>query len=131
MSYLRRRHHASGPRTSRQRAGDAAETAACERLQQEGCRILARNVRFRAGEIDIVAADGDALVFVEVRMRSRDDYGGAGGSVDRFKQRRLLHAAQLFLQQHYGDRVPPCRFDVMTADETGIREWIRSAFAAD
>jgi putative endonuclease len=131
MSYLRRRHHSTGVRTPRQRAGDAAETAACGQLQQAGCRILARNVRYREGEIDIVAVDGSTIVFVEVRMRSRDDFGGADGSVDRFKQRRLLRAAQLFLQQRYGDHVPPCRFDVMTADESGIRDWIRSAFGAD
>jgi len=131
MSFLRRRNHA-GTRTPRQRAGDAAETAACARLEQAGCRILGRNVRYREGEIDIVADDGGTLVFVEVRMRGGDGFGGAEGSVDRFKQRRLLRAARLFLAQRYGEgRLPPCRFDVITADKDGIRDWIRDAFTAD
>ncbi len=134
MSFLRRRSHArTGERTSRQRAGDAAESAACARLEAAGCRILARNVRYREGEIDIVADDGGTLVFVEVRMRRSDDFGGAGGSVDRFKQQRLLRAARLYLHQRFGaaSAVPPCRFDVITADGDGLRDWIRDAFTAD
>ncbi len=135
MSFLRRRSHARPPgeRTARQRAGDAAESAACARLEAAGCRILGRNLRYRAGEIDIVADDGGTLVFVEVRMRRNDAFGGAGGSVDRFKQQRLLRAARLYLQQRFGSAatVPPCRFDVITADGDGLRDWIRDAFAAD
>lgn len=133
MSFLRRRNHPSGARTPRQLAGDAAEDAACARLEAAGCRILARNVRYREGEIDIVADDAGTLVFVEVRMRSSDGFGGADGSVDRFKQRKLLLAAQVFLHQRFGSgaAVPPCRFDVITADGSGVRDWIRAAFAAD
>jgi putative endonuclease len=134
MSFLRRRNHAhSGERTPRQRAGDAAEAEACARLEAAGCRILARNVRFREGEIDIVAEDGGTLVFVEVRMRRSDDFGGAEGSVDAFKRRRLVRAARHFLLERYGASagVPPCRFDVITADGGGIRNWIRDAFTAD
>jgi len=120
-------------RTPRQRAGDAAEAAACARLEAAGCRILGRNVRYRVGEIDIVADDRGTLVFVEVRMRRSDRFGGAGGSVDVFKRRRLVRAAQHFLLQHCGAgaRMPPCRFDVITADGDGIRDWIRDAFGAD
>ena len=134
MSFLRRRNHArSGERTARQRAGDAAEAAACARLEAAGCRILARNVRFREGELDIVAEDHGTLVFVEVRMRRADGFGGADGSVDAPKRRRLVLAAQHFLLERYGARPgpPPCRFDVITADGDGIRDWIRDAFAAD
>ena len=134
MSFLRRRNHAhNGGRTPRQRAGDAAEAEACARLEAAGCRILARNVRFREGEIDIVAEEGGTLVFVEVRMRRSDDFGGAEGSIDAFKRRRLVRVAQHFLLERFGasSRVPPCRFDVITADGGGIRDWIRDAFAAD
>lgn len=134
MSFLRRRDHAQAEvRTPRQRAGDAAEAAACVRLEAAGCRILGRNIRYREGEIDIVADDGGTLVFVEVRMRRGDGFGGAGGSIDVFKRRRLVRAAQHFLLQRYGagPRLPPCRFDVFAADGDGIREWIRDAFAAD
>ena len=95
MSFLRRRNHArGGPRTARQQAGDAAEAAACAHLVQAGCRILARNVRFREGELDVVADDGGTLVFVEVRMRRDDRFGGADGSVDRHKRQRLVRAAK-------------------------------------
>jgi putative endonuclease len=133
MSFLRRRSHArSDTRTPRQRAGDAAESAACARLEAAGCRILARNVRFREGELDIVADDGGTVVFVEVRMRRGEGFGGAGASVDAFKRRRLVRAAQHYLLVRYGaGRQPPCRFDVITADNDGVRDWIRDAFTAD
>ena len=134
MSFLRRRPSAhTGVRTPQQRAGDAAEAAACARLEAEGCRILERNARFREGEIDIVADERGTLVFVEVRMRRSDRFGGAAGSIDAFKRRRLVRAAQHFLLQHFaaGSRQPPCRFDVITADGDGIRDWIRDAFGSD
>jgi len=134
MSFLRHRPSAhTGVRTPQQRAGDAAEAAACARLEAEGCRILERNVRFREGEIDIVADERGTLVFVEVRMRRSDRFGGADGSVDVFKRRRLVRAAQHFLLRHFGagTRVPPCRFDVITADGDGIRDWIRDAFGSE
>jgi putative endonuclease len=134
VSFLRRRKPPPGTaRTPRQRAGDVAEEAACARLEAAGCRILGRNVRYRVGEIDIVADDQGTLVFVEVRMRRSDRFGGADGSVDAFKRRRLVRAAQQFLLEHGGGgaRVPPCRFDVITADGDGIRDWIRDAFGAE
>ena len=134
MSLLRRRIDGrASVRTPRQRAGDTAETQACARLEASGCRILGRNIRYREGEIDIVADDRGTLVFVEVRMRRSDRFGGAEGSVDVFKRRRLVRAAQHFLLQHYGGggRTPPCRFDVITADGHGIRDWIRDAFGSD
>ncbi len=134
MSFLRRRH---ATRTPRQRAGDAAEQAACDRLVADGCAIVARNVDFRDGEIDIVARDGPTLVFVEVRMRATDRFGGAAASVDRSKQRRLVRAAQHYLARTYGrtDGVvgrqswPACRFDVVCVDASGDMDWIKDAFS--
>ena len=128
MSFLRRRNHAHSPvRTPRQRAGDAAEAEACAKLEAAGCRILGRNVRYREGEIDIVADDRGTLVFIEVRMRRSDRFGGAEGSVDASKRRRLVRAAQ-----HYLLRLPsppPCRFDVVVIEGEAI-EWIEAAFDA-
>lgn len=120
-----------GVRTPKQRAGDAVEQAACELLAGHGCRIVARQVRYRDGELDIVAFDAATLVFVEVRMRRSARFGGAAASVDGRKQRRLVRAAQRFLAQHYPDprRAPPCRFDVIAADGTQL-EWLRAAFSA-
>lgn len=124
---------ASGVRTPKQRAGDAAEQAACAHLAANGCRIVARNVRYREGELDVVALDGGVLAFVEVRLRSGARFGGAGASVDAFKRRRIVRAAQHYLAERYGagGKLPPCRFDVITADASGVTEWIREAFAAE
>jgi putative endonuclease len=132
----------AGPRTPKQRAGDAAEEAACAHLRAAGCLIVDRNARFREGELDIVAREGEMLLFVEVRLRSGTRFGGAGASVDTFKRRRLVRAAQHWLLQRYGAAPagargtrgggwPACRFDVITADAGGVTAWIRDAFAAE
>ncbi len=137
MTFLRR--PTLGARTPKQRAGDAAEDAACAHLQAQGCTIVARNARYKEGELDIVARQGALLLFVEVRQRASSRFGGAGASVDQFKRRRLLRAAQHFLLEHYGDGSagrrtggwPACRFDVVTADANGVTEWIQDAFQVE
>lgn len=88
----RLRRPTAGVRTPKQRAGDQAEQAAERHLVSHGCTIIARNARYREGELDLVARERDVLVFVEVRMRSGSAYGGAAASLDRFKQRRLASA---------------------------------------
>ncbi|HRZ02237.1 MAG TPA: YraN family protein [Burkholderiaceae bacterium] len=125
------RSRATGVRTPRQRAGAAAEEAAARHLQQHGLAVLERNLRFRGGELDLVCRDGGTLVFVEVRLRRDARYGGAAASVDVFKQRRLVRAAQLFLLERYGSRPPACRFDVVAFGADGTIDWIRDAFAVD
>jgi len=97
-------------------------------LQREGLRIVARQVGYRVGELDVIARDGSTLVFVEVRSRAWR--GVAAASVDRIKRRRLRLAAQRYLQQHFGDRWPPCRFDVVVAERDRF-EWLRAAFGAE
>jgi putative endonuclease len=117
-------------RTPKQRAGDAAEAAAASHLLAQGCTLLARNARYREGELDLVVLERGVVVFVEVRMRSGMAFGGAVSSVDRFKQKRLMRAAQHWLLQQYGERWPACRFDVVCVGGNGTIEWIRDAFAA-
>jgi putative endonuclease len=119
---------AARTRSARQRAGDQAEAAAGAMLERNGLRILARQVSYRVGELDLVAQDGSTLVFVEVRSRTR--CGLAAASVDRAKRRRLRLAAQQYLQQQFGDRWPPCRFDVVIAEANRF-EWLRAAFGAE
>ena len=86
---------------------------------------MSRNFRTRLGEIDLVARDGDTLVFVEVRMRSAGTFGGALESITPRKQRRIQAAAQQFLGRY---RDPPrCRFDVVALEQGDIR-WLRAAF---
>ena len=115
-------------RTPKQRAGDAAEDAAAKHLAAAGCRIVARNARYRDGEVDLVARERDVLVFVEVRMRVSLRFGGAAVSVNTLKQKRIARAAQHWLLAEYGERWPACRFDVVTVDGSGTIEWIRDAF---
>ena len=120
----------------RQALGRAAEDLAARRLEAEGATILLRNFRRRTGELDLVAMHSGVLLVVEVRLRSRDDYGGGAASVDARKRRRLVRTTQQLLQSDRGLARWPLRFDVMavtpTAPPTEWRlEWIRHAFSAD
>src|SRR4026207_736743 len=82
---------------SRKEAGRAGEAAALEHWQRAGLQLVLRNFRCKGGEIDLVMLDGATLVFVEVRYRSSEEFGGAAASVTWRKQRRLANAAQDFL----------------------------------
>ena len=109
--------------------GDAAEDEAMVYLQARGLRLLQRNYRTPGrggGEIDLImqAADG-TVVFVEVRKRSRNDYGGAAASIGYAKQRRIIFAAQHYLLTWR--RLPPMRFDVVTLEAVGP-QWLQAAF---
>jgi len=78
--------------------------------------------------------DGGTVVFVEVRYRASDAFGGALASVDRSKRRKLVRAAQLFLARHPALAQQPCRFDVvgLEGDPRQPRlEWVRNAFTLD
>jgi putative endonuclease len=109
------------------RRGDAAETLACAYLRDHGLVIAARNYRCRFGEIDVVAREGGTLVFVEVRRRRSEAFGGAASSITASKRSRLIAAAR-----HYLARLPvlpPCRFDaLLIRGEPAHIEWIRNAF---
>jgi len=111
--------------------GAAAEQRALQLLQREGLRLLARNWRCRGGELDLVMQDGDELVFVEVRARRHGDYGGAAGSVDQHKQRRLIHAAQTYLATTPAQTQMPARFDVVAFEGERPPQWLRAAFDLD
>ena len=106
--------------------GDAEERAAAL-LARHGLAIVERNYRTRLGEIDLVARDGEYLVFVEVRSRAGAGFGGALASITPRKRRRIVAAARQFLMRF--TRVPPCRFDVVAMDG-GDAQWIRGAFDA-
>ena len=110
-------------------AGRAAEQLAARFLEGHGLVVLERNFRCRAGEVDLIARDGDTLVFVEVRLRSGSGFGGAAASVDARKQAKVLRAARYYLA---GQPEQPCRCDVVALDGLGTAriEWIRDAFSA-
>ena len=109
------------------RRGEAAETLATEYLRGQGLVIAARNYRCRFGEIDIVARDGATLVFVEVRRRRSEAFGGAASSITAAKRARLVTTARHYLARLR--EAPPCRFDaVLIRGEPARIEWIRNAF---
>lgn len=106
------------------RAGSDAEQQAAEHLARHGLKILARNYRCRGGEIDLVCRDGATLVFVEVRLRTSRNFGGAAASITPAKQRRIILAANHYLA---GKPLPACRFDAVLLDGANI-DWIKNAF---
>ncbi|MEW6415332.1 MAG: YraN family protein [Pseudomonadota bacterium] len=105
--------------------GRSAEARAEAWLVSRGLAPVTRNWRCRFGEIDLVMRDGATLVFVEVRLRSRRDFGGAAASVTPAKQRKLVAAARQYLAGL--KTLPACRFDVVALDGRGEAEWIRNA----
>jgi len=92
--------------------GDQGEDAACKYIEQKGSQVLERNFHSQQGEIDIVARDGDQLVFVEVKNYSYRSYGSPLGSVRKSKRESIIHAARTYL---YKNKIKNryCRFDVV------------------
>ena len=100
----------------RQSLGKSGEDLAVEELERRGYAILERRYRTRHGEIDVVARDGETIVFVEVKARTTSEFGGAAAAVTPSKMRRLAAMAADYLsRRRLHDR--PCRFDVVAIDE--------------
>ena len=112
-------------------AGRRAEQDACDYLQRQGLRLVERNYRCAHGEIDLVMRDRDTLVFVEVRYRRSQRYGGGVASVDWRKQGKLAATAAHYLQAHPKAARRPCRFDVVAIGGEGPHvNWVSDAFQA-
>ena len=118
----------------RQNTGKLGEDLATVELWHQGYAILARRYRTRYGEIDIVAQDGDTVVFVEVKARRSDRYGRAAESVTPWKQRRIAAMALDYLAWS-GRMESPCRFDVVAIDGVATDkvtiQHIKGAFCAE
>ena len=110
--------------------GAAEEDMALDFMLAQGLKLLARNVRFRGGELDLVMRDGDTIVITEVRKRSRDDYGTAAETVGPQKQRRIVLATQLWLARRPQYSRSPIRFDVCALDGANRVSWLKAAFDA-
>jgi putative endonuclease len=117
---------------ARQELGKLGEDLAVQVLERLGYAILARRYRTRCGEIDIIAEDGQTVVFVEVKARANAEFGTAAEAVTEWKQRRLSRmAADYVTRVGVGGR--PCRFDVvaiMFDREPPSIELFRNAFDA-
>ena len=104
--------------------GAAGEELAANFLTQQGYRILERNYRFERCEIDLVAQDGNELVFVEVKARHSEKFGSPEESVTDEKEERLKKAAEGYLVER-GIENQPCRFDVVAITFAGGKPHIR------
>jgi putative endonuclease len=118
------------PSDARRNLGANGEKAAEEFLRRRHYTIVERNYRCRVGEVDLVALDGDTIVFIEVKTRRGEGFGSPLDAVDPRKQRQVYRAAQQFLVEHrLNDRA--ARFDVVGVWWEGGRvvcELVRDAF---
>jgi putative endonuclease len=99
----------------RQSLGKLGENLACAALKERGYAIIARRYRTKLGEIDIIARDGVTTVFIEVKSRAGDEFGGGAAAVTAWKQRKVALMAMDFLARHRLEDTPS-RFDVVTID---------------
>lgn len=100
------------PRKPEPRPGAAGEDAAARHLRGNGCKILARNLRIGGCELDIVARDGDTILFVEVRSRASEEPIPPEDTVGPAKQRQIKRAADAWIRRH-GRREYYYRFDII------------------
>ena len=117
----------------RQWLGARGESVAARYLRRRGYAIVRRNYRGAHGEVDLVALDGDVLVFIEVKTRAQDRFGEPLDAIDGDKQRRIARVAEDFVHEHrLSDRA--VRFDVVGVRRRGWRwevELVRDAFEVD
>lgn len=98
--------------TKHQDTGKAGENLAAIYLEERGCRVLERNWRYRKLEIDIIVLDGDFLALVEVKTRSSARHGSVIEAVTPAKEKQMLEAAEIYLEQNRLDY--EIRFDIIT-----------------
>lgn len=127
---------AQGQRAAQsRRSGRQAEDLAADYLGSRGLILLARNVRCKGGEIDLVCRDRGTLVVIEVRQRARSDFGGALASIAPAKRRKIIRATRFLLHTHPRWRGCLLRFDVFGVQGRPDGEhdiaWVRDAFRAE
>lgn len=118
-----------GPDMDNKSLGSRGEDAAALYLKRHGYRIVERNFRVPAGEIDIVAGQGDILVFAEVKTRRSDSCGVPAQAVNYYKQQKIIKTAKWFLRQRHLEECP-CRFDVLEVYAHGDTCHIRHIIGA-
>jgi putative endonuclease len=109
---------------NRRKRGEEGENIAAEYLCNNGMKILERNYRFNRGEVDIIAEDGEEIIFVEVKMRISNTFGTPEEAVTEEKQRQIMSVAEGYLyERNLNNR--PCRFDVVAIDFLDGKKTIR------
>ncbi len=110
------------------KTGAEYEQIAAEYLQEKGYHILERNFRCRYGEIDLIAEQGETLVYVEIKYRGSMRCGNPLEAVDSKKQRRICKTAMYYYTYHGYEAERPCRFDVIGIDGNGAIMHLENAF---
>jgi putative endonuclease len=98
---------------TRKDLGVKGEDLAVRYLKKKGFKVIQRNYHCPMGEIDLIAREGDTLVFIEIKARSSSEYGLPQDAVDRFKQKKIIQAAKAYLAEHHLTEDIPARFDVV------------------
>ena len=115
-------------KTTQQQLGNAGEQQALHYLKNQGLKLLAQNFRCQGGELDLIMLSGDTVVVVEVRARSSTQFGGAAASVTHTKQRKIIHATEVWLMTHPHYQHYAIRFDVVTVEPPNTLHWVTNAF---
>ena len=113
--------------------GAWAEAVVRDDLTGKGLILLEQNYRLNCGELDLVMRDNRSIVFVEVRYRASERWGGGLGSITPKKKRRLANAAASYLKAHPQLAKLPCRFDVVAvtgSESVPDLKWIKAAFTS-
>lgn len=112
--------------------GDSTEALAASYLTQQGLTLVARNFSSKFGEIDLICTKDDIYIFVEVKYRQSDQFGGAISMVSKTKQEKLKLCASFYLQQNgFNEYNTPCRFDVVALQGDLTQPhitWLKNAF---
>ena len=111
---MREKNNSSYKRENTRKVGAYYEQLALEYLKEKGYQMLEHNFRCKLGEVDIIALDGDALVFVEVKYRASADFGQPTVAVNRQKQMRISNVASYYVYSHRQFADHNCRFDVIS-----------------
>ncbi|MEW6204679.1 MAG: YraN family protein [Pseudomonadota bacterium] len=108
--------------------GQLAETQALQLLERHGLTLLARNHRCRCGEIDLIMAQGNTAVIVEVRLRNNSRHGSALESISTHKQARVSRCAKLWWVQQGQRKFTHLRFDVVALENGTEPQWVQNAW---
>lgn len=108
--------------------GQLAETQALHLLERQGLTLVARNHRCRCGEIDLIMAQGNTAVVVEVRLRNNSRHGSALESISIHKQSRVSRCAKLWWVQQGQRKFTHLRFDVVALENGTEPQWVQNAW---
>ncbi|MCR2745363.1 YraN family protein [Limnobacter parvus] len=108
--------------------GQLAEIQALRLLESKGLVLIAQNHRCRCGEIDLIMAQGDTAVVVEVRLRSNNRHGSALESISTHKQSRVTRCAKLWWVQQGQRKFKHLRFDVVALENGTDAQWVQNAW---